>query len=63
MATTSPEKEAAKAQPLHNEADIGSGEKTPGQLETEKMIEEIPPLPPSQANNQPLPGSPVERRL
>jgi hypothetical protein len=37
--------EAAKARPLMDEADIGSGEKTPGQLETENMIKEIPPLP------------------
>jgi hypothetical protein len=33
--------------PMSDEADIGSGEKTPAQLETEKMIREIPPLPPA----------------
>ena len=33
---------------LH-EADIGSGEKTPGELETQEMIESIPPLPKDQA--------------
>ena len=27
--------------PLQDEADIGSGAKTPGQQETEKMIEEV----------------------
>jgi hypothetical protein len=27
------------------EADIGSGEKTPAQMETEEMIRQIPPLP------------------
>ena len=32
---------------IFDEADIGSGEKTPGQHETEEMIREIPPLPPS----------------
>lgn len=26
---------------VNTEADIGSGEKTPGQLETEKMIEKV----------------------
>ncbi|MES2740368.1 MAG: hypothetical protein V4754_05390 [Pseudomonadota bacterium] len=30
---------------LWEEADIGSGEKTPGQKETEDMIRQIPPLP------------------
>lgn len=29
-----------------DEADIGSGEKTPGQLETDEHIKSIPPLPP-----------------
>ncbi|WP_426175667.1 hypothetical protein [Massilia sp. TWR1-2-2] len=28
-----------------DEADIGSGEKTPGQKETEEMIRQMPPLP------------------
>lgn len=32
---------------IFDEADIGSGEKTPGQRETEEMIRQIPPLPPS----------------
>ena len=32
---------------IFDEADIGSGEKTPGQHETDEMIREIPPLPPS----------------
>jgi hypothetical protein len=30
-----------------DEADIGSGEKTPAQHETDEMIRQIPPLPPS----------------
>lgn len=33
--------------PLLDEADIGSGEKTPAQKETEEMIRQIPPLPAS----------------
>ena len=33
--------------PLFDEADIGSGEKTPAQKETEEMIRQIPPLPPA----------------
>lgn len=37
----------AKARSLVDEADIGSGEKTPGQLETEQIIREIPTLPPA----------------
>lgn len=32
--------------PLLDEADIGSGENTPAQKETEEMIRQIPPLPP-----------------
>lgn len=36
---------AAQGRPLYDEADIGSGEKSPGQHETEEMIRQIPPLP------------------
>jgi len=38
---------AAKGPNVLHEADIGSGEKSPAELETEEMIREIPPLPPS----------------
>ena len=38
---------AHKGRPYLEEADIGSGEKSPGQLETDDMIRQIPPLPPS----------------
>jgi hypothetical protein len=37
---------AQKVRPFLEEADIGSGEKTPAQMETEEMIRQIPPLPP-----------------
>jgi hypothetical protein len=37
---------AVKGRPYLEEADIGSGEKTPAQLETEQIISEIPALPP-----------------
>jgi hypothetical protein len=33
-----------KGRPYLEECDIGSGEKTPAQKETEEMIKEIPPL-------------------
>ena len=36
-----------KGRPILEEADIGSGEKTPAQIETEELIRQIPPLPPS----------------
>jgi hypothetical protein len=36
---------AHKGRPFMEEADIGSGEKTPAQMETEEMIRQIPPLP------------------
>lgn len=44
MHTHKPFPDPAKARALVDEADIGSGEKTPGQLETEEMIRDIPPL-------------------
>lgn len=44
--TRKPFPDPAHARSLVDEADIGSGEKTPGQLETEELIREIPPLPP-----------------
>lgn len=45
MATTPSPANPADVRPMTEEADIGSGDKTPGQLETEKMIKSIPPLP------------------
>lgn len=45
--TKPPFPDPADAKSLIDEADIGSGEKTPAQLDTEKMIREIPQLPPS----------------
>ena len=35
----------AQAPGMPHEADIGSGEKTPGEQDTQAMIEAIPPLP------------------
>jgi hypothetical protein len=58
---------AAKGRPILEEADIGSGEKTPAQHETEEMIRQIPPLPPAgqprqdrdqSSNSQPPAGRP-----
>jgi len=34
---------AAKGSGMLHEADVGSGERTPGQQETDQMIKEIPP--------------------
>jgi hypothetical protein len=34
----------AKGSGMLHEADIGSGERSPGQQETDQMIKEIPPL-------------------
>jgi len=36
----------AKGPAIMHEADIGSGERSPAQHETDQMIKEIPPLPP-----------------
>lgn len=38
-----------KGRTMYDEADIGSGERSPGQQETEELIRGIPPLP---ANRQ-----------
>ena len=51
MPASKPDPSAA----LHDEADIGSGEKTPAQLETEELIRQIPPLPPD--GKEPAPAS------
>lgn len=46
MNTSKPKPDpGAKAPPMMHEGDIGSGEITPGQQETNEMIKEIPPLP------------------
>lgn len=45
MATTPTTSDPAGAPPMTEEADIGSGEKSPGQRETERIIESIPDLP------------------
>lgn len=34
-----------KGRTMYEEADIGSGERSPGQHETDEMIRDIPPLP------------------
>jgi len=46
MSTEDPTNDPAnKGRPILHEADIGSGEKTPAEKETEEMIRQIPPLP------------------
>jgi hypothetical protein len=45
MNTSTPKPDpGAKGPPMMHEGDIGSGEITPGQHETNEMIKEIPPL-------------------
>jgi hypothetical protein len=41
-----------KGAPMLHEADIGSGERTPAQQETDQMIKEIPPLKPDEQNGK-----------
>jgi hypothetical protein len=43
---------------LMDEADIGSGGKTPGELETDEHIKTIPPLPPESERGKPGQPSP-----
>jgi hypothetical protein len=45
MNSTSRPKEQQPPPAILDEADIGSGEKTPAQQETEEIIRQIPPLP------------------
>ena len=45
MQTSTPGPHPTNTRAMADEADIGSGEKTAGQLETERMIKEVPPLP------------------
>ena len=47
MTETTRPNDPRTVRPLLDEADIGSGEKTPAQKETEEMIRQIPPLPPT----------------
>jgi hypothetical protein len=47
MNTPTPFPDTATSGSHHDEADIGSGEKTPAEKETEEMIRQIPKLPPS----------------
>lgn len=51
MHATTPSPDPAQAKPLIDEADIGSGEKPPSQVETEEIIRQIPPLPTSDKND------------
>lgn len=48
----------AGAKPMTEEADIGSGEKTPGQAETEELIRQVPPLAPDGKGTPDKPASP-----
>ncbi|MGH8855327.1 MAG: hypothetical protein ACREWI_13740 [Telluria sp.] len=50
---------AAHGRPMLDEADIGSGEKSPAEVETEEMIKEIPALPPSGGQGQGKGGAPA----
>lgn len=49
-----PHSDDVKVPPWHDEADIGSGEKTPADHETDELIRQIPPLPPAPARHGPV---------
>lgn len=53
---------ANKGRAMYDEADIGSGEKAPGQHETEELIREIPPLPTSPKKDDADSGETAARR-
>ena len=49
-----------KGRTMYDEADIGSGERSPGQHETDEMIREIPGLPPKPAEGDAKDGAPKQ---
>jgi len=53
--TTTPHRDEHAAEGGHmlDEADIGSGERTPAQRETDEQIKSIPPLPEDNAGGKP----------
>jgi len=53
MTDTTPQADPEnKGRAIFDEADIGSGERSPGQHDTEQMIREIPALPPAGADDK-----------
>ena len=56
MTATTPHNDPRTAPPMTEEADIGSGEKSPGHAETEEMIRQIPTLPPSGEGSDNVPA-------
>lgn len=63
MHTPQPMNEPVKVRPLTDEADIGSGEKTPGQLETEEIIADIPALPSDGHDERALPAANLSENM
>lgn len=53
MKQTGKKSQPERSRHMWDEPDIGSGEKTPGQQETEEMIRQIKPLPESGPGDQP----------
>jgi len=45
-----------------DEPDIGSGERSPGQHDTDKMIEQVPGTPPTPPATPPAPDAPSSGR-
>ncbi len=45
MPSTPPLPDPVHSRSMSDEADIGSGEKSPGQKETDAIVRQIPPLP------------------
>jgi hypothetical protein len=55
MSATQKPDESETGQHMINEPDIGSGEKTPGEKETEEEIRKIPTPPAQTSNDAPKP--------
>lgn len=63
MNDTTPEGDPKnKGRAIFDEVDIGSGERSPGQQETEELIRGIPALPPSNGDNKEEEGPEKNKR-
>lgn len=61
MNTAATSDPAQEAKPMLNEDDIGSGERSPGQQETDKLIGEVPKLPHDDEEDGDEAGGPSDR--
>ena len=59
--TPQPQEPGIQAPPLNHEADIGSGERTPAQKETDEMIKQVPMQPGGNRQSTDQPAQPGQK--